>query len=296
MVGRVIDGASGASVAVAQAAAADLAGTRRSGSPVRAARRGVRGRVRRRPGPGFAGCPRRTSAPFFLAAGIAAVNTAVAARRLPETHPSRRPTVPRPGFGPVRALAPMLVVAFCALVAFSGFEATFALFGQRHLGFGIASSAAVFTAVGAAIVVVQGGLVHRVVGRPSVRCGPCWPGCSPTPPGWRCWPATRSWALAVPRPGGAHRRAGPGADDDGDDRGRPGRPGPTGRVLGAQQSASGLARVAGPALGGALLGSRASGDPYVLGCALSLAAAGLAGGRRQRPPSDIGHSDVRPLA
>ena len=53
----------------------------------------------------------------------------------------------------------MLAVAFCSLVAFSAFEATFALFGQRHLGFGIASSAGVFTAVGAVIVVVQGGLV-----------------------------------------------------------------------------------------------------------------------------------------
>ena len=104
--------------------------------------------------------------PFFLAAGIAAVNTVVGgSARYPETpgRDGRRAAPCRwPGTGHV---APDAGVAFCSLVAFSGFEATFALFGQRHLGFGIASSAAVFTAVGAAIVVVQGGVAHRVVRR-----------------------------------------------------------------------------------------------------------------------------------
>jgi MFS family permease len=167
LVGRIIDGASGASVSVAQAAAADLAGP--------ADRHRLFGLLGAAFGVGFVAGPALGSLaalggprlPFFLAALIATVNTAVAARRLPETYRPGSPAPRRPG--PIAALAggaglvPLLVVAFCALVAFSGFEATFALFGERHLGFGIASSAAVFTAVGAAIVAVQGGVVHRVV-------------------------------------------------------------------------------------------------------------------------------------
>ena len=52
-------------------------------------------------------------------------------------------------------------------------------------------------------------------------------------------------------------------------------PGERGVVLGAQQSAGGLARVVGPALGGALLGAAASGVPYLVGAALSLVAAAV---------------------
>jgi fucose permease len=49
-----------------------------------------------------------------------------------------------------------------------------------------------------------------------------------------------------------------------------------GVLLGAQQSAGGLARVIGPAVGGALLGAGASGWPYVAGAGLTLAAAAIA--------------------
>jgi MFS family permease len=48
-----------------------------------------------------------------------------------------------------------------------------------------------------------------------------------------------------------------------------------GSVLGVQQSTGGLARVVGPALGGALLGVTASGWPYVFGAVLSLLAAAV---------------------
>ena len=273
MVGRVIDGASGASVAVAQAAAADLAG-----DTDRSRLFGLLGAAF---GVGFVAGPALGSLaalggprlPFFLAAGIAAVNTVVAARRLPETHPSRH-RLPRPGLGPVRAVAPMLVVAFCALVAFSGFEATFALFGQRHLGFGIASSAAVFTAVGAAIVVVQGGVVHRVVSRLG-EARTLLAGLLGNAVGLALLAATDSWALAAPAL--VALTVGQGLVQTTMVSMVAGRadPGQRGRVLGAQQSVGGLARVAGPALGGVLLGSRASGLPYVVGGALSLAAAAV---------------------
>ena len=51
------------------------------------------------------------------------------------------------------------------IASFSAFEATFALFGQRRLGFGLAAIGAVFAMVGVVAVVVQGGLVRPLAAR-----------------------------------------------------------------------------------------------------------------------------------
>jgi MFS family permease len=275
MIGRIIDGASGASVSVAQAAAADL-----SRPSDRARLYGLLGAAF---GVGFVAGPALGALaalggprlPFFLAAGIAAVNTVVAAVRLPETRPTT-PVVSPPEEAARTArgeIVPLIVVAFCSLVAFSGFEATFALFGQRRLGFGIASAAAVFTAVGAVIVVVQGGLVHRVVaglGEGKTLLA----GLLANALGLALLAPARSWALAAPAL--LALTVGQGLVQTTMVSALAARAGPhrRGAVLGAQQSAGGLARVVGPALGGALLGSRASGDPYLVGAALTVVAAG----------------------
>ncbi len=291
LVGRIIDGASGASVSVAQAAAADLA------TP--ADRHRLFGLLGAAFGVGFVAGPALGSLaalggprlPFFLAAVIATVNTVVAGRRLPETHRAgagARPTRPGPiaalAAGRGAGLAPLLAVGFCALVAFSGFEATFALFGERRLGFGIASSAAVFTAVGAAIVAVQGGLVHRVVarfGEPRTLLG----GLALNGVGLALLAPAHSWALAAPALVGL--TVGQGLVQTTMVSSVAGRAGPErrGRILGAQQSVNGLARVVGPAIGGALLGSAATGLPYLLGAALSGLAAGLFVWTERRVPA-----------
>jgi MFS family permease len=282
LVGRIIDGASGASVSVAQAAAADLA------TP--ADRHRLFGLLGAAFGVGFVAGPALGSLaalggprlPFFLAAAIAAINTVMAARRLPETHRARAGAPPSPRPGPIAALAagrdagvaPLLAVGFCALVAFSGFEATFALFGERRLGFGIASSAAVFTAIGAAIVAVQGGLVHRVVARVG-EAGTLLGGLACNGAGLALLAPAHSWALAAPALVGL--TVGQGLVQTTLVSSVAGRAGPQrrGRTLGAQQSVNGLARVIGPALGGALLGSAATGLPYLVGAGLSVLAAGL---------------------
>ena len=251
LVGRIVDGASGASVSVAQAAAADLAG------PADRAR--LFGLLGAAFGVGFVAGPALGSLaalggprlPFFLAAGIATVNTVIASRRLPETH-ATRPRPRRSGLDSVRAVAPMLVVTFLALVAFSGFEATFALFGSRHLGLGIASTAAVFTAVGAVIVVVQGGLV--VPGGP----GPGrdeHPDDGPARQRRRSGPPGDGLVLggSGAGAGGPDGGPGPGPDDDGGHRGRAGRTGvagerPRGAAVGRRP---GPGRRAGPGRGAA---------------------------------------------
>ena len=83
--------------------------------------------------------------PFILAGVIAGANALVATRRLPETHRFSERRRARDGAVEWRrrGLPGLLVVAFLALVAFSAFEATFSLLGQRRLGLGLASSAAV---------------------------------------------------------------------------------------------------------------------------------------------------------
>ena len=289
MVGRIVDGASGASVSVAQAAAADL-----SRPQDRARLFGLLGAAF---GLGFVAGPALGALaalsgprlPFYLAAGIAAANTIVAAKRLPETHPragrdsEAEPDVPAPPGRPnawlggrLAGIAPLLAVAFAAVVAFSGFEATFALFGQRRLGFGIAGAAGVFTAVGAAIVAVQVGVVATVVRtlgeRATLLVGLVANAC-----GLALLGSSHSWAAAAPAL--LALTVGQGLVQTTMATllvGRAGE-GSRGRALGAQQSAAGLARIAGPAAAGALLGSQASGWPYAAGAALTaLAAAGSA--------------------
>ena len=284
LLGRIVDGASGASVSVAQAAAADLA------PPSERAR--LFGLLGAAFGLGFVAGPALGALaalwgprlPFYLAAGLAAINTVVASRRLPETLSVRSQDVPASPApegrsrwagllgGPPSQLVPLLGVAFASVVAFSAFEATFALFGQRRLGFGIASAAGVFTAVGAVIVAVQAGAVGAVVrrlGESRTLVG----GLLLNVVGLGLLSAARSWAAAAPAL--LSLTVGQGLVQTTMASTLAGRalPGARGRALGAQQSAGGLARVAGPAAGGALLGMHASGWPYLAGAILTLGAA-----------------------
>lgn len=274
-VGRLVDGASGASISVAQAAAADLAAPDQ--------RNRLFGLLGAAFGLGFVAGPAIGAlgalggprVPFFLAAGLATANTVAAWFRLPETRPSDPPR-PGPKAGRWRdsttwAATPLLLVAFAAMMAFSGFEATFSLFGQRHLGLGIGSAAAVFTGVGLVVVGVQGGLVHEVVSRVGERTTLA-AGLALNAAGLLLLSISRSWALAAPAL--LLLTVGQGLVQTTMAAALAGRAGPErrGRALGAQQSVSALARIAGPAAAGALLGSAVSGRPYVLGAALTVVA------------------------
>jgi MFS family permease len=289
--GRIVDGASGASISVAQAAAADI-----SRPSERSRLFGLLGAAF---GLGFVAGPAIGAlaalsgprVPFFIAAGLAGANTLIAWRRLPETRPPARSAgARRPG--PIAALmgargaAALIAVAFSAMVAFSGFEATFALFGQKRFGFGIASAAAVFAAVGALIVVVQGFLVHPMVTRlgevPTLLIG-----LGGNTAGLVLLALAHSWSLAAPAL--VALTAGQGLVQTTMATALVSRadPGSRGQVLGAQQSASALARILGPALLGALLGSEASSAPYFVGAALTAAAAGLVAAALRRPERHV---------
>lgn len=270
--GRLVDGASGASVSVAQAAAADLAPP--------AERTRLFGLLGAAFGIGFVAGPALGGlaslagprVPFLLAAGIAGANALVAVRRLPETH-RRDPGRPDRGrYRPAPPVLALLGVTFAALVAFSAFEATFALFGERRFGLGLGSAAGVFASVGLLLVVVQGGLVRVVVPRLGERATLA-AGLALNVAGLALLAPARSWALAVPAL--AALTIGEGLVQTTLSSLLAGMAGPArrGRVLGWQQAAGGSGRVVGPALGGALLGASASGFPYLAGAALTALAA-----------------------
>ena len=87
----------------------------------------------------------------------------------------------------------LALVGFITIVAFTAFEATFALFGDRRFGLTEASTAAVFLGVGLVLVVIQGGAL-RAAGRSLRRRerllraleSACWS------PVWRSPPSPRS--------------------------------------------------------------------------------------------------------
>lgn len=161
--GRALDGASGASVAVAQGAVADIA------PPEQRAR--LMGMMGAAFGVGFVVGPALGGlaalggphVPFFVAGGIAAVNAVVAMFRLPETKPDTSHI--HETHGKRSALSPALqrfaIVGFLSMLGFAGFESTFSLWGKENVHFGFTSGTAslVFVFVGITLVAVQGGLI-----------------------------------------------------------------------------------------------------------------------------------------
>ncbi|MCU1462468.1 MAG: Tetracycline resistance efflux pump [Acidimicrobiales bacterium] len=284
--GRIVDGMSGASVSVAHAAVADLA------PPGERAR--LFGLLGAAFGLGFVAGPAigalaalgDARLPFLIAAGIAGANAVVAVRRLPETNPTHTP--PPPFFsgeedrnGPVSAtrtpgnVVGLLVIAFSSLVAFSAFEATFGLFGERRLGFHLSSTGAVFAGIGLVLALVQSTLVHPAVARLG-EAGTLRLGLAINAVGLALLATVHSYWTLVPALLAlvvGQGLAAPSLTAAFAGRARAER---RGRALGVQQSANGLARVVGPIAGGLLFQRVGQQSPYLAGavvmalCALAL--------------------------
>jgi multidrug resistance protein len=266
---RIIDGASGASVSVAQAAVTDVA------PPEDRAR--LLGLLGAAFGAGFALGPAIGGVaalvshrlPFFIAAAIAGVNALVAVKRLPETNPAHS-RVPEPRkTGPSHSrtdVRRLVLVTFVSLVAFSGFEATFSLLAEARFNLSESSTYGLFFLVGIGLVVVQGGAIHTVVVRLGevrtlrfgLACNAVGLSLVAVDAGWA--PLTLALALLIVGQGlVAPTLSALVAGRASEDR--------RGEVLGIQQSAGGLARSVGPALGGYLFGQSIS-APYLVGAAL----------------------------
>jgi MFS transporter, DHA1 family, tetracycline resistance protein len=269
-VGRIVDGVSGASVAVARATVADVAPAHE--------RPRLMGLLGAAYGLGFVIGPSigalaalfGPAVPFFVAAAISAANLVAAVIRLPET---RRPGVPATpqrlgtaGLPP--AVLRLVMLTFVGVAAFGAFEATFALLGRARFDLTDSMVALVFSALGIVLVATQAGLVGpatrrlgemgvirlglagTVVGFLLIGFGSRW---LTVAPGLAVVAAGQG--LAMPAISSAVAGAAP--------RER------SGAALGIQQSAGGLARVVGPIVGGALF-AVATGLPYLAAAALAL--------------------------
>lgn len=268
-IGRILDGASGASVAVARATVSDVADADQ--------RPRLMGLLGAAFGLGFVIGPSlgalaalgSPSLPFFVAAGISVLNLIAGMIRIPET--LRAPTAVTHGAGfrsLPRPVLRLVMLTFVGITAFSAFEATFSLLGDSRLGMTPSTVALVFAGLGLVLVVTQGALVGPVakaLGETrSIRLGLIL-----NVGGFALISVAESWWTLPPglvllalgqgllTPTLASAVAGMAPDR-------------AGVALGVQQSAGGLARVVGPILGGALFAA-ATPLPYIVAAGLTLA-------------------------
>jgi DHA1 family tetracycline resistance protein-like MFS transporter len=266
-VGRIIDGISGANISTAQAYVADVTTpeNRAKGMGLVGAAFGL-GFIF---GPAIGGTLSLwgKSVPFFFAGGLALANAALLYFALPETvtpdHPARTATparglgamiegLRRPVFGPV------LSIYFLFVVAFSIMTTTFALYTMRRFQYEEHHNGYLFAFIGVLAVIVQGGLIGRLVKRhgelPFVIGGAALfvagllalPFVGPATGGLAALLGVLALlangnAMATPSLQAlASKSAGEGEQ---------------GLALGLTQSAASLARVIGPLVGGWLIGS-----------------------------------------
>ena len=268
-VARILNGISGASYSAAQAYVADVTSPeeRARGMGLIGAAFGL-GFVL---GPAIGGLcaiidPRF---PFFVAAGVAALNLVLAWKRLPE--PERRPSARSSQRDLLRAafrdgrIAPMITITFLGTFAFVGMEQTFALLGQARFDFGLVETGLVFTYIGIIVAVVQGKAIGPLVARLGERrvmltglvlTGAALGLLAITTHLWALFPVMALLAasgLVFPTVTSLVSKAVGDADQGG--------------MLGLLASSSGLARVAGPLAAGAMFDFDVP-LPYIVGAAL----------------------------
>ncbi len=275
--GRLIDGASGASVSVAQSAITDLATKEQ-----RARMLGMLGMAF---GVGFVFGPAigglaalgGPHIPFYVAGTLALINEVAAIIRLQETRvpkkaaPTTRVHVPFRK----RRYGALAGVGFFSMLAFSGFEATFSLFGGARFNLTEASTAVVFLGVGVVMSAVQGSLIGPLTSRFGslhllrnglvfVSIGLLFLGAAVI------WPTMIVALLFMVVGAGISNPSLTAlvADSAHEDR--------RGEALGIQQSASALARVIGPPLAGLAFDHVGIGAPFTFGALIYVLAIGIA--------------------
>jgi MFS transporter, DHA1 family, tetracycline resistance protein len=170
-VARVLQGIAGASYAAAQAYVADVTSKeeRARGMGMIGAAFGLGFILGPAFGAVFSAVDERL--PFFVAAGLAALNWLIAYRRLPESLRPGSTSAPTPRLAAMRRalgsreLAPLVWLSFVATFAFVGMESTFALFGERRFEYDAVEMGLLFTYIGVLAAVGQGLLVGRFVAR-----------------------------------------------------------------------------------------------------------------------------------
>lgn len=266
--GRVIDGASGASLSVAQAAVADMA------TP--AQRPKLVGMLGAAFGVGFVFGPAigglaalgGPHVPFYVAAGLAGVNAIAALVRLPETKVGTA-TRPKGEKGPrLLVLRRLAIIGFLGTFAFTAFEATFSLFGSRRFSLTEGSTAGVFLGIGLVLVAVQGGGFGRLAAK--VPANRLYAGALVLVIiGLAVVGASKSWALLIVGLlvlSVGQGVASPSLTEMVNHAAPPER---RGEAMGFQQSSYAIGRVLGPPLAGSMFDRVGVWSPMVAGAAVT---------------------------
>jgi MFS transporter, DHA1 family, tetracycline resistance protein len=168
---RIIDGATGGNISTAQAYIAD------SSTPENRSRSmGIIGAAFGLGftfGPMIGGIMSRISygAPFYFAAGLAAVNVALLYFILPESlspehraHPQKRTRLADVfQHGDPRMFGTIVATYFFTITGFAIMTTLFALFTEKHFGFDAHQTGYLFGFIGIISVILQGGLIGRLV-------------------------------------------------------------------------------------------------------------------------------------
>jgi DHA1 family tetracycline resistance protein-like MFS transporter len=105
------------------------------------------------------------SAPFWGSAAVVLADAVLVALILPETVALRRPQAHTGGPSPLRIpdVRRLIVITLLFTTAFAAMETVLPLFTQATLGWGAAANGAAFALVGIVMVIIQGGLIGRLV-------------------------------------------------------------------------------------------------------------------------------------
>lgn len=225
------------------------------------------------------------AAPIWAAAGLSALNFVLALVLLPETRPAEPTGTPfrrrsvRPGAfievlrHPVVGLC--VALTFVLTSAFGMMESTFTLFAEHERSLSASQVGRMFGVAGVVMIIVQGGLIGRLVkryGEAALLLGglvllaiglALLPLAPPTVPmvAVFCLMAVGQ-GISNPSLQALISRGTPAHEQ--------------GFVLGANQSLSALARVVGPAAGGAIYTTIGPGAPFYAGALVVLGSVGLA--------------------
>src|SRR4026209_1670559 len=174
-VGRILDGITGGNISTAQAYIADITTTenRAKGMGLIGAAFGL-GFIF---GPAIGGILSRwgIQVPFYFAAGLCFANSVLLYFRLPETitpdHPAEHQAAGGRGIGQLikslkqPRLAFVLTIYFLFIVAFSIMTTSFSLYTMFRFGYDAQHTGYLFAYVGIIAVIIQGGLIGRLVKR-----------------------------------------------------------------------------------------------------------------------------------
>jgi len=223
--------------------------------------------------------------PAFFASALSLANFGAAFFLLPEsrTEASRRADLAAAPRGRIDALRraltrphlpTLLLVHFIVVAGFAGFEATFALFGERRFGFTATTIGYLFAFVGVVLAVVQGTLVGRAAGLLTERrvvplallvlaIGLAGIAFSDTVPMLTMASGTIAVGMGFNSPSLMSLISRLSSQDE------------QGGILGVSQSVASLARIIGPAWGGFTFDRYGITVPFVFAALVTLCAVGL---------------------